>query len=362
MTRIGPTVAGLDAIAIAISRQTVLQSDVPGSFLVFPLFDIRSGNATHIRITDVSGGLNKGTTSVKIHINYVCGGVPDFSGGAPTYCATTDNSDKFLTDHGTLDIDVANDSPPCDQGFITVFATSNKAVNCGNTGSGTGSGGIGSTTGCPIAYDSLVGSYHIYYAANANGNPNSAAVAASETGNAIAVQSAQTALTALGALDPNAVNYDLTFGTLTTADYVALPRVLHGTYRALNTTTSTSYLILLTPNITTGTDNTVTTVGVSNYAMDESAKSAGDLNFWCWEKVPLNSINPAFNANALGSPIGYFKLSNKNVPKKPILGAVPHFAQCRACAVFDPVLQYGFPISLQKIFTADCSALSHKKL
>ena len=307
MTLLGAVLLG-SALVLPVTADQTLQSDAPGSMLIFPIFDIGSGNSTHIRITDVSNGLAQGTTSVRVHLDYICGGTPSVPGLPPTFCDQS-NEERVLTDHRTLDIDVAASVPPCTRGFIVAYAVANG----------------GTATGRPVAYDSLIGTYHISYAAGNPDNPTPG-VAQSEAANAIAIQSAKAPsfsgtnpATILGAADPDGIHYDLTFGTSSTADYVYLPKVLHGNYRAI-TASSSAYLILLTPAVISADDNTLTTVQVGNWDQLETNFSAGTTSFVCWEKIRLDAIDSHFAAPPLPTALGSFKLTASR--NKPILGAV----------------------------------------
>src|SRR5690242_9784607 len=74
-----------------------LQDQVPGSLLVFPIFDVIGANRTKIRIS------NNGPVAVELHIQYIC--QPLGSGTTSQFCASFDHN-LPLTHNQTIVIDV----------------------------------------------------------------------------------------------------------------------------------------------------------------------------------------------------------------------------------------------------------------
>jgi len=308
MALVGVLLLGSAMVLPAGAQQTVLTTDVPGSFLVFPLFDVTTGNSTHIRITDTTttNTVPQGTTSVRVHFEYICPGTSSVK------ACDTGNVPHRFTDHGTIDIDVANEFPPCTQGFIVAFAVADG----------------GSAAGNPVAYDSLIGSYHITFGGADPFAPNT-----SETGNALAIQSAKAPTfdmanglfnpsKVLGTTNANLINTDLAFGTTSSSDYVALPKVLHGNYRAVTASSETWFILLTLQMTANGDDNTATTVDVKNWGANEDNFSGGGASFFCWTRVRAETIDPRFKRVANGNQeFGSVKISSKQLTR-PILGAI----------------------------------------
>jgi len=240
------------------------QDNVPGSLLVFPIFDIRSGSSTTIRITDTMGGNAPGPgrigvpPSVGIHINYVCK-------GTSTLCDQMDDHKK-LTFHETLEIHVEEDLlvPGCEEGYVVVFAEN--------------------AAGDPISYNNLIGSYHI---GNAGDN-------ASYGGNAIAFQANAGLGVQIGLTGTDDVP-QLQFGTVSSNDYVALPRYLHSTFQAAETVEGGKLeLVLLTLNVKSGFKNDITDVKIYYWDADENMKSK-PLSFYCWVRRDLADLDNHFD-------------------------------------------------------------------
>ena len=89
--------------------------DDPGSFVVFPMFDIIGGNQTKIRIT------NNGVTATRVRVTYIC--QPLGTSNTSAFCPSFDESWP-LTPHQTIVLDVATElfgACPTGQGFIVAF-------------------------------------------------------------------------------------------------------------------------------------------------------------------------------------------------------------------------------------------------
>jgi hypothetical protein len=263
---------------VGLSEEPAVGANLLGSVLVFPKFDIRSGASTQLRITDTSQG-PRGGTSAFARLNFVCPGTK-----ADPFCDVLDIDISF-TYHRTVVIDVATELPPCDRGFIIVFAEG--------------------ANGNPVSYNHLTGSYHI----TSGTGPSARAEAA----NAIAIQSLQPAGTVLGAANANTGGLDLTFSTTSGADYAALPAALHSDFRAV-TATSRTILTLLTLNIISGADNPTARVNVHFWNTQEVPFSASH-EFVCWDQVSLDQIDRHFTAVGLGTGNGALRITpSSNCP------------------------------------------------
>ncbi len=136
----------------------VLQDLKPGSFLVFPKFyyDPQAGVNTQIRISNTSHDF-----AVRVRLNFVCPGVKRMD----DFCDALDIH-RSITAHGTVIIDVGNVHPPGPKGFAVAIAEDSSKR--------------------PLAFDHLIGSYHI----SSGGNV--------EAAQAVAIQSVHDVNTVLG--------------------------------------------------------------------------------------------------------------------------------------------------------------------
>lgn len=119
----------------------VLDDNSPGSFLVFPRFDIRGDTITELRIVNNGENLtnsNGDVVDLQVKLNYICPGVKHVN----EFCAALDRTVTF-TPNQTRIIDVAHQNPPCNQGYVVAYVVSPIGV------------------GQPAAYDYLTGSYYI---------------------------------------------------------------------------------------------------------------------------------------------------------------------------------------------------------
>jgi hypothetical protein len=103
------------AISLLLSSQALAQAPLPvvadhqqpGSFLVFPKFDIRNAATTQLRITNLLD-----LKDVKVKINYVCPGVKH----GDDRCRALDRR-ITLTPRETRIVDVAEHNPSMRRGF-----------------------------------------------------------------------------------------------------------------------------------------------------------------------------------------------------------------------------------------------------
>jgi hypothetical protein len=257
-----------------------LRDSEPGSFLVFPLFDIASGNATKIRIT------NNGSTTRDVRLAWICPGTTAEQGTPRPFCDSFD-SRLTLTSHATIVKDVASQLfPTCSAGFLVAFAQDANAR--------------------PISWNQLTGSYQVIY-----GGADTTAEAAQ----AIAIQSTQGALSVLGSDDGNG-NLAVQFGTpvapATQVDYQALPNTLLGDFAAIGgflspptgaATEVDTRLILLTLDIFTGAANQTARAAISTWDQLENGAFSASREFICWDR--FGSAAPASASLALKkAPVG----------------------------------------------------------
>ncbi|ETX02917.1 hypothetical protein [Candidatus Entotheonella palauensis] len=239
----------------------------PGSFLVFPLFDIREGYATQIRITN----LNR-SASARVQFNFICPGTRE-----DNFCDALDRHES-LTPYETFVLNVADYNPPCEEGYVVAF------VENGNHEA--------------IAFDHLIGSYHIAFDGSREAAP------------AIAIQSLQDEGTNLGE------DGELDFGT---GDYKSLPSHLFTDFQAVQNGAG-SELILLTLDAIAGGHNPIASVDIRFWNEREDPFSTS-WQFVCWTRVPLERIDFNFFADNLGSDYGAIALWPE--PKCPVAGGCP---------------------------------------
>jgi hypothetical protein len=253
------------------AAQPVFDEMVPGSFLVFPLFDVSKGYATQIRITNTGPIMD-------VQLNFVCPGTK-----ADPFCDALDRHIR-LTKYETKILDVSKLNPPCTEGYVVAFAENGSHE--------------------AIAFDHLMGSYHI------------ASKGSLEAAPAISIQSVKDEGENLGA------DEELQFGEGAgpDPDYRALPSHLYTDFRAVYPGTSGSELILLTLDSIAGGHNPVTIVDIDFWNEKEDPFSTS-WEFVCWTRVPLEHIDFNFLAGNLGYDYGALQV--RADPKCPIAGGCP---------------------------------------
>jgi len=259
---------------------TTLVDGAPGSVLIFLSLDISSGASTQIRITDISGGAGNGpcasqnpsnpcepdgfTTSHKVRLNFGCRA----SKGS---CADVNTEEPF-TSHQTRVFDLVNDlgldtNFPCldGQGFAIAF--------------------IEDANGNLVSDDKLIGSYVV---TTADGTVAS---------NAIAVQHNQLANGVLLGSPTPGIGPRVNFSTAAAggSDYVGLPTVLHGDFRA----DANTEIILLNLEDVSRT--------VQLYAWNQHEKIFSKQHtFRCWERRHIGGDDPFVTAaNATDNQDGF---------------------------------------------------------
>ena len=261
----------------------------PGSCLVFPLFDIREGWDTHIRVTNTSK-----TSPVRVQFNYNCPGTKE-----DQFCDALDRHDN-LTPYETLVLHVPDHNPPCNEGYVLVCAE-----NANHQA---------------IAFDHLIGSYHI----------KDLGTGTVEASPAIAIQSTKAEGECTGCDDK------LQFGAAAgdDQDYKALPSHLFTDFQAIGELGGDPFalhteLILLTLDTVAGGHNPVTDVDIKFWNEREVPFSTS-WQFVCWDRVPLERIDFNFFADNLGTQYGSMAIWPK--AKCPIPGACPPLTE------FDPTV------------------------
>lgn len=276
--------AGALSGLVQTASAQVGQENVPGSFLVFPKFDIRGASATQVRI------VNTGESNVNVHLNFVCPGVKNVN----DFCAALDTTITF-TPHQTRVIDVADLHPPCNQGYLVGYAY--------GAGGQFDIGGLGARNR-PISYNFLIGSYHI-----SSGR-------LLEADNAIASQSVQAPGTILGA------GGRLRFGG---GDYTPMATQHFTDFRAVRFGTEGdpdlgSRLTLLTLDVLAGMQNPPAVAFIDFWNAAEVPFSTS-VEFVCWTERQLDTIDANFLEDNLGSTVGSMTITP--FPNCPLPGGCP---------------------------------------
>ena len=339
----------LGGLALQGACPNFTSPQLPGSLLVFPLFDIIGGNQTKIRITC------NGATHTRVRVTYVC--QPQGTSTTSAFCPAFDESWP-CTPHQTLVIDVGTalgGACPTRQGYIVAFAEAQCTPDAAsfNPSTRTCTSGNGSAIPLgnfqPISYNQLFGSYHLFYRGGANppslrcgdvpcSPPAAGPIPDVEAAHAIAIQSPQPLFTFLGTDTGGALS--LSFGIEPTADYGPLPKVVETDFAApgaallagpstfapfipADTASGTELqtnIILLNLNYTQFGLNTLATMSVQIWNWFEVAFTSTH-RFICWERIPIDLIDSRLTAAGLfGTPYGNIRFT-----PSPLTGATsPH--------------------------------------
>jgi len=266
-------VSVLCGTATFAQAQTLLNENTPGSVLVIPKFDIRGDTSTQIRLVNNDG------RNVEVTLNYVCPGVKNVN----QFCAAL-NRVVTLTPHQTRVIDVADQNPPCNQGYAVAYASRN---------------------GYPVGFNALTGSYNITSGRRV------------EAENAIAIQK-------LGRdSDTQSGAPTLRFDGV---NYAAMPSSLSTDFRAVNpgsegsVAASGSVVTLLTLDTLAGMQNPPAYAFVDFWNSAEEPFSSS-VEFVCWTEKQLDAIDSNFLEENLGTTYGSLKITP--FPNCPIPGTCP---------------------------------------
>lgn len=294
---IGTLLAIFGCLPACVFAQT-MQDNTPGTFLLFPKFDIRGDTATQIRI------VNNGPSNIKAHLIVVCPGVKNVD----QFCAELDTTITF-TRHQTRVIDISDLHPPCTQGYVTALAW--------GAGGQNDIGGIAGNNRA-LSYNHLTGSYRITAGRELEAENALASQSTAAQGTFIA----NNARPGLGLLPPGARLY---------TDFKSvIPAV--GASPA-----SGSRLTLVDLNVSPGTQNPVAAIFVDFWNTAEVPYSTS-LEFVCWTDIQLDLISANFLRANLGTTRGSMELVPASIC--PIPGACPNFIP-RAGTILGSLTEYG---------------------
>ncbi len=225
----------------------------PGSFLLFPEFDNRPGQATYLTITNVNGAATGGT--VRVHMNYVDSAT----------CQIT-NRLATLTPRDTLTFVTAAHAPGVMRGYMWCYAES--------------------TTGVPIDFDHLIGA-----ALRIDGIAGVDYSLPPLVLQGVPGAGLPTDVNFNGKRDLDGVEYERGPRTI----YV--PRFFGQAAEPLPRGTAASDMVLLQP---LGATSTTTSVSWLVWNDNEEVFSS-QSSFSCWTRVPLLSISGVFGASFLAA-------------------------------------------------------------
>ena len=278
------------AAAPPVAHAGLNDASEPGSVLVFPYF--RTGtvatveSATHPKTeievsvtcprgaTCVEGGQNTGE-AVKLRAVWVC---PGDTGNVCAKVAfdlqTTVNGTLYFHSAARSDAVLAGATdvpqPPCPRGFLVVWVVD--------------------AAGRPIKYDGLIGNAVV----RESTTPAAAYNAVGIQGGLLLPNRALTDRNGNGRLDLNGF------------EYMPVTGKVFGTVRFQGVNPSAppqesddTFLILLTLDVLAGQPNQATSVGLDVFKADETASSAS-VDFVCWTRVLLRTVNPDFTAAVMG--------------------------------------------------------------
>ena len=251
----------------SVSFAQVNDDNTPGSFLVFPKFDIRGDTSTQLRIVNNGENLPNNTGDIvdlKVKLNYVCPGIKHLN----EFCASLDRTVTF-TPYQTRVIDVSDQNPPCNQGYVIAYVLSP------------------TTLGRPTSYNYLTGSYHV-----TTGRSN-------EADTAIAIQSPAAAGVVLGTGTP----LQLRFG----ADYNSVGTLSYTDFRA-SSAVAGSILNLVTLDVLAGMQNPAAVVFIDFWNSAEVPFSTSH-EFICWTEKQLETIDLNFLEDNLGTTYGSMRIT-----------------------------------------------------
>lgn len=242
------------ALASVLSATSALAGGTePGSFLLFPEFDNRPGQATYLTITNVNSSTTSGT--VRLHLNYV---------DAST-CQIT-NRLATLTPRDTLTFVTAAHAPGVARGYMWAYAQS--------------------TTGTPIDFDHLVGA-----ALRIDGVAGLDYSLPPLVLQGVPGAGLPTDVNTNGRRDLDGVEYERAPRTI----YV--PRFFGQAAEPLPRGTAASEMVLL--NVLGGPSTTTNTAWLVWNDNEESFST--ERSFSCWTRVPLLSISGVFGATFLAN-------------------------------------------------------------
>lgn len=220
----------------------------PGSFLLFPEYDNRPGQATYLTVTNVST-----TSSIRIHFNYVDSAT----------CLVT-NRFATLTPRDTLTVLTSFHAPGSQRGYMWCYASS-------------------TTSGAAIDFDHLIGA-----ALRIDGVDTNDYSLPPLTLQGVPGAGLSTDVDGDGRRDLDGIEYESAPRTI----YV--PRFFG---QGLARNQASSDLVLLQP---LGGPGVTTNTALLVYNDNEETFS-GQYAFECWTRVPLLSISGAFAASFLAA-------------------------------------------------------------
>ena len=261
------------------AEAAVYDSEVPGSVLIFPKFDISDAHQTYLRIKNLSGLTPQDVNEITLHYYYVC----------PS-CDSANRIRKFTSKDAEW-INVRRDNPPCEQGYVIAWAESVFPA------------------GVRIPHNYLIGDATIVKGADRSSY------------DAIAIQSPlpqgipTTDLNGNGGLDFDG------------NEYAQVPQTSYFDFWATRVNTQTwvatqqSLVTLLSLDVNSGQENETTNVDFSCYD-DKEVPFSANYEFHCWAEVPLTYIDAMFYRSNLRADHGWCEVRPATGETMTIMGLI----------------------------------------
>jgi len=256
--------AGLGLVPNVRAQGTVNNNDVPGSLLIYPLFDNTRGALTFVTVTNTSS-----SASIFAHFVYVnaapCSNVipPPFN-----CCAEQDHS-RFLSPNDTVTVNTRLDNPNAARGYIVIFAKSVATTTPPQEGPNA------------VAFNHLIGTEWVFEPGQDALNINPFTF---RSGPGIAEGQNTDINPVNGKRDLNGIEYDLA------PNILDFPRF----FGQFPFPTQQSELILI--NLTGGAQF-LANADLLIYDNNENQSSA-QVSFVCWARLPLSATS---NPNGISS-------------------------------------------------------------
>jgi hypothetical protein len=257
-------IASLGFVANVRAQNVLANNDVPGSLLIFPLFDNTRGALTFITVTNTSP-----TTSIFAHFVYVNANSCNTTNPPippPFNCCQEQDRPHFLTPNDTITVSSRIDNPNAAKGYLFVYARQVGQTNPPIPGPNA------------VKFDHLIGTEWVFEPA---GNPTIADMLSINpfvfrAGAAVGAEGSNTDVSPQnGKRDLNGQEYNYA------------PNVLHFArfWGQFPPPTRQSELVLI--NLTGGAQF-LANADILSYDNDENQSSA-QVSFVCWTRQPLST-------------------------------------------------------------------------
>jgi hypothetical protein len=337
VTEIGPTVSGLDAIAIRAVG--LADQSEPGSIIVYQKFQrgfvtvdagapgqsVQPRSLIELGATCPVDDSNCGVDQkvVRVNFHWVCPPQPDTAGAqfanpSGGVCVendffvnlTVNGKVWFSPEGGTTSGDLPGQivpQAPCNRGYLIGFVTNIGRVEGDSTV-------VFDNSDAPVRFDGLIGD------AVMRNTPQDLQAFRAITIQADPGTSEETALTGGGTSGPSSTG----IGTLvldgTFGNYDAVTGQLSGDVRYdsdINPPFADTALIFLTLDVASNQKNTPTYVNLNFYNAQQQAFSEA-LSFTCWGQINITTIDASLTQEGIGTARGLFITSQAYNPNSTV--------------------------------------------